>query len=128
MDSSQAAAQRVLAELAEVNAKIKEARQMAKDVAEQNDEWRAAQEEIKALTEKRAVAKKLLEADKDYQVASSNLEELRYKKKDLEEIMSHHLVSYFADTQETQIVDHQGETRQVVVTAKVGKLEGLGRL
>jgi hypothetical protein len=65
----------------------------------------------------------LLEADKDYQVMNSELEELKFKQKDLQEIMSHHLVTYFSETRETQIKDGQGEVRQVIVSAKIGKAE-----
>jgi hypothetical protein len=32
-------------------------------------------------------------------------------------------VNYFAETQATQIKDEQGETRQVIVSAKIGKPE-----
>jgi hypothetical protein len=63
----------------------------------------------------------LLEADKDYQVVNSELEELKFKYKDLQEIMSHHLVTYFSETNETQLTTPDGETMQVVVSARLGK-------
>jgi len=77
--------------------------------------YRALQEELKEVTEKRATAKKLLEADKDYQVVNSELEELKFKYKDLQEIMSHHLVTYFSETGESSLTTSSGETLQVVV-------------
>ena len=70
-------------------------------------------------------AKKLLEADKDYQVVNSELEELKFQYKDLQEIMSHHLVTYFSENQTTQITDDQGETRSVILKATIGKAEAL---
>ena len=79
------------------------------------------QEELKEVSEKRATAKKLLEADKDYQVVNSELEELKFKYKDLMEIMSHHLVTYFTESGETQLTTSNGEVLQVVVSAKLGK-------
>jgi FtsZ-binding cell division protein ZapB len=114
---------RLMLELAEVRGKIKTVKDQLKDIAEQNDEYRALAEELKEVSEKRQTAKKLLEADKDYQLVNSELEEMKFKYKDLQEIMSHHLVTYFAETQATQITDDNGETRQVIVSAKIGKPE-----
>ncbi len=113
--------QRLMIELAEVRGKMKSIKDDLKDIAEQNDEYRALQEELKEVSEKRATAKKLLEADKDYQVVNSELEELKFKYKDLQEIMSHHLVTYFSETNETQLTTPNGEVLQVVVSAKLGK-------
>lgn len=112
---------RLMLELAETRGKMKKIKDDLKDIAEQNDEYRALQEELKEVSEKRATAKKLLEADKDYQVVNSELEELKFKYKDLQEIMSHHLVTYFSETNETQLTTPEGETLQVVVSAKLGK-------
>lgn len=112
---------RLMLELAETRGKIKKIKDDLKDIAEQNDEYRAIQEELKETSEKRGTAKKLLEADKDYQVVNSELEELNFKYKDLQEIMSHHLVTYFRESGETQLTTPEGDTLQVVVSAKLGK-------
>lgn len=112
---------RLMIELAEVRGKMKTIKDDLKDIAEQNDEYRALQEELKEASEKKATAKKLLEADKDYQVVNSELEELKFKYKDLQEIMSHHLVTYFSETNETSLTTPSGEVLQVVVSAKLGK-------
>ncbi len=112
---------RLMLELAETRGKMKTIKDDLKDIAEQNDEYRALQEELKEVSEKRATAKKLLEADKDYQVVNSELEELKFKYKDLMEIMSHHLVTYFTESGETQLTTANGEVLQVVVSAKLGK-------
>ena len=116
---------RLMLELAEVKGKMKTIKDQLKDVAEQNDDYRAIQEELKEAGEKRQTAKKMLEADKDYQVVNSELEELKFQFKDLQEIMSHHLVTYFSETQNTQITDDQGETRSVILKASIGKAEAL---
>ncbi len=116
---------RLMLELAEVKGKMKTIKDDLKDVAEQNDEYRAIQEELKEAGVKRQTAKKMLEADKDYQVINSELEELKFQFKDLQEIMSHHLVTYFSETQNMQITDDQGETRSVILKASVGKAEAL---
>lgn len=115
------AVHRLMIELAETRQKMKQIKDDLKDIAEQNDEYRVLQEELKEVSEKRATAKKLLEADKDYQVVNSELEELKFKYKDLQEIMSHHLVTYFSETQATEIPTADGESMQVVVSAKLGK-------
>src|SRR3954462_6082287 len=112
---------RLMVELAELRGKMKAIKDDLKDIAEQNDEYRTLQEELKEVGEKRATAKKLLEADKDYQVVNSELEELKFKYKDLMEIMSHHLVTYFSESGETQLTTPNGEVLQVVVSAKLGK-------
>jgi septal ring factor EnvC (AmiA/AmiB activator) len=112
---------RLMLEQAETRGKMKKIKDDLKDIAEQNDEYRAIQEELKETSEKRATAKKLLEADKDYQVVNSELEELNFKFKDLQEIMSHHLVTYFRESGETQLTTPEGDVLQVVVSAKLGK-------
>jgi predicted nucleic acid-binding Zn-ribbon protein len=112
---------RLMLELAETRGKMKKIKDDLKDIADQNEEYRAIQEELKEVSEKRATAKKLLEADKDYQVVNSELEELKFKYKDLMEIMSHHLVTYFSESGETSLTTPDGETLQVVVSAKLGK-------
>lgn len=112
---------RLMLELAETRGKMKKIKDDLKDIADQNEEYRAIQEELKEVSEKRATAKKLLEADKDYQVVNSELEELKFKYKDLVEIMSHHLVTYFSESGETSLTTPDGETLQVVVSAKLGK-------
>lgn len=116
---------RLMLELQEVKGKMKTIKDQLKDVAEQNDDYRAIQEELKEAGVKRQTAKKMLEADKDYQVVNSELEELKFQFKDLQEIMSHHLVTYFSETQNTQITDDQGETRSVILKASIGKAEAL---
>jgi predicted nucleic acid-binding Zn-ribbon protein len=116
---------RLMLEVAEVRGKMKTIRDQLKDVMEQNDEYRAIAEELEEVKGKRQTAKKLLEADKDYQVVNSELEELKFQYKDLQEIMSHHLVTYFSETQNTQITDDQGETRSVILKATIGKPEAV---
>src|SRR5580704_10041773 len=109
---------RLMIEIAETRGKMKTVKDQLKDIAEQNDEYRALEEELKELTTKRQTAKKVLESDRDYQQVNTELDELKFKYKDLQEIMSHHLVNYFSETQATQITDEAGETRQVIVSAK----------
>ncbi len=124
-ESTVGAIHRLMQEVEETNQRIKAMRDNLKDVLAQNEEYKALQEEIKELTVKRQQAKKILEADRDFQTLNSELEELKFKQKDLHEIMSHHLVTYYNETQDTTIKDPDGEVRQLILSAKVGKPEAI---
>ncbi len=113
----------LMPEMRETQNNVKTLRDQLKDVMEQNDEYRVLAEQIKELSEKRLMAKKALLDDKDYQKVSADLDDERLKLKDLQEILSHYLVSYYRETNETQVTDDMGETRAVVVSAKIGKAE-----
>jgi hypothetical protein len=114
---------RLMLEMEETRDKMKAMRDNIKDVLLQNEEYQTLQEEIKEMTTKRQQAKKLLEADRDFQQLNSELEELKFKLKDLQEIMSHHLVTHYNDSRELQIKDADGEVRLIILNAKVGKPE-----
>lgn len=124
-ETTLSAIHRLMLEMAETRAKIKGMRDNIKDVLMQNEEYRELQEELKELSEKRKKAKSLLESDRDFQTLNSELEELKFKLKDLQEIMSHHLVTHYNDTRETQIKDNDGEVRQIILSAKVGRPEAV---
>ncbi len=114
---------RLLAEIAETKTKAKSAREQMADIMEQNDDYKALEEELKELAPKRAKAKEVLKSDSDYQKFAAELDELKFKLKDLAEILSHHLVTYYSETNATQIKDDQGEVRQVIISAKIGRAE-----
>lgn len=124
-ETTLAAIHRLLDEFHETNDRIKAMRDNLKDVLLQNQEYQEIQEELKEMTAKRQQAKKLLEVDRDYQTIHSELEELKFKKNDLAEIMSHHLVTYYNETGETALRDQDGEVRQLLLTAKIGKPEAV---
>jgi chromosome segregation ATPase len=116
---------RLMTEMDETRGEIKTLRDAIKDILEQNDEYKTMQDELKELTTKRTELKKVLQEDKDYQLRNSELEEEKFKLKDLHEIMSHHLVTYYNETKSTQIKDGDGEVRQVIISAKIGRPEVL---
>lgn len=124
-ETTLSAIHRLMLEMEETRGKIKGMRDNIKDVLLQNEEYQQLQEEIKELSEKRKKAKSLLESDRDFQTLNSELEELKFKLKDLQEIMSHHLVTHYNDTRETQIKDNDGEVRQIILSAKVGRPEAI---
>lgn len=114
---------RLMQDAAETREKVRALRDQQKDVMEQNEEYRSIAEEIKELTKKRAEAKRSLQDDKDYQSISADLDDYRLKLRDLADILSQHLVLYYNQTQQTKIVDSGGETRSVIISAKLGKNE-----
>lgn len=114
---------RLLPEISETKAQVKVLRDQLRDVLAQNDEYKKLQEEIKELSAKRVEAKKLLLADRDFVKLNTEIEELGFKLKDLNEILSHYLVHYYNETQQTQITDDQGDVRAVILSAKIGKPE-----
>lgn len=122
-ESTLDAIHRLLGEIAETKTKAKSAREQMTDLMAQNEEYKALEEELKELTAKRGKAKDVLKSDSDYQKFASELEELKFQLKDLGEILSHHLVTYYNETNATQIKDDQGEVRQVIISAKIGRPE-----
>lgn len=114
---------RLTIEAHETREKTGALRDQLKDVMENNPEYREIADEIKELTKKRAEAKKALAEDKDYQTISADLDDYRLKLKDINEILSQHLVLYYNQTQQTKLVDGDGETRSVILSAKLGKAE-----
>ena len=116
---------RLMGEISETKLEARTIKESIADILEQNDEYKAIQEEIKQLTAKRVELKKILDADMDYKKFASELEEIKFKLKDLQEILSHHLVTYYRETQNTQIKDPDGEVRTVILSAKIGKPEAI---
>ncbi len=114
---------RLMQDACETRNKLATLRDQLKDVMEQNEEYRQIVDEMKELTKKRAEAKKALADDKDYQVVSADLDDYRLKLKDINEILSQHLVLYYNQTHQTKIVDAGGETRSLLLSAKIGKTE-----
>jgi len=114
---------RLVIEAGETRNQVAAIRDQLKDVMENNPEYRAIIDEMKDLTKKRAEAKKALADDKDYQVVSADLDDLRLKLKDIHEILSQHLVLYYNQTNSTKLIDSNGETRSLILSAKLGKTE-----
>lgn len=122
-DSTLESIHRLMQDVAETREKVSNLRDQLNDVITQNEEYQALAEEIKTLTKKRSEAKKALQEDNDYQLLSADLDDYRLKLRDLQDILSQHLVLYYNQTQQTKIVDRGGETRSVILSAKVGKAE-----
>lgn len=111
----------LMPEMRESQKKVKTLRDQLKDAMENNAEYTVIAEQIKELATKRSEAKKILLDDKDFQKLTTELDDERLKLKDLQEILSHYLVSYYRETNETKVTDDMGETRQLLLNAKIGK-------
>ena len=107
----------------ETGATLESIHRLMQDAAETREKYRALADEIKELTKKRSEAKRALQEDKDYQAIAADLDDYRLKLRDIQDILSQHLVLYYNQTQQTKIVDQGGETRSVILSAKVGKAE-----
>lgn len=125
MEDSLSEIHRVMTEISEAKVKVRATRENLNDILEQNDDYKVLKEELKVLSTKRGEIKKVLADDKDYQVFSTELDELKFKLKDLQEILSHHLVTYYNQTQNTRIKDAEGESRPVILSAKVGRPDAI---
>lgn len=112
---------RLLPEIEEARTKLKTLRDQLRDTMTQNEEYQKLAEQINELANKRAEARKLLLADKDFQTLTSEIEEYRFKLRDLDEILSSYLVEYYNTTQAQEITDDSGNTRALIISAKVGK-------
>jgi len=112
---------RLLPEIEETKVQIKTLRDQLRDAIDQNDEYKKLASEIEELAAKRSEARKLLLSDRDYQKLNEELEEYRFKLRDLEEILSSYLLEYYNSTQKYEITDGRGDTRPLIITAKVGK-------
>lgn len=111
----------LLAEITDTKNKIKTIRAQAADVLEQNEDHKTLKTASEELAIKRAETRKALLEDRDYEKLSAELEDYRFKLRDLNEILSAHLLEYYNKTQKTELVDRSGATHQVIISAKLGK-------
>jgi len=112
---------RLIDEIDETKREVKTIRDQLRDSLDQNEEYKAAQAEIEKLATKRADVRKMLLEDRDYQKISTELEESRFKLRDLNEILSHHLIEHYSHTQKAEVTDATGTTRPIVLSAKLGR-------
>ena len=115
---------RLIDEIDETKRELKTIREQLRDALDQNEEYRAAQTETETLATKRAEARKMLLDDRDYQKINAELEDTRFKLRDLNEILSHHLIEHYSQTQKTEVTDATGTTRPVILSAKLGRADG----
>lgn len=120
-ETTLAAIHRLYLEIDENEQKMRALKQNIKDVLLQNEEYQEIEEKLKEAAALRERRKTILKTDRDYVALGTELEELKFKHKDLMEIMSHHLMVYRDETHENVIKDPDGDWRQVLVSARVGK-------
>lgn len=106
-------------ELTTEKSKLKTINQTIKDHIESTDEFRALQDAQSELKIAKLKLEQALNSDPIYSKLVAEQNDQKFKFADLKEIMSHHLVSYFAETKTTS-VEVGEDQRNIEIKAKLG--------
>ena len=101
----------------EVKTLVEDYEQQLADLPEQQ----AVDEAERALKEAKALLKLTIVSDPDLAKLSDRIDEAKFKRRDLGEILSHHLVVYHDETGRDVIKDREATTRSIEFKAKLGK-------
>lgn len=85
------------------------------------DEYKALEDALAAVREARVRLKLAIRDNRELNKLEVDIAEAKFKRKDLGEILSHHLVVYTQDTGRDVVKDHESRTRQIELKAKLGK-------
>lgn len=108
----------------ELEAAVRSVKELADEriaLIEVLDEYRALQDALTAVKEARVRLKMAVSDNHELNRLEVEIGEAKFKKRDLTEILSHHLVVYTQDTGRDVIRDREGCTRQIELKAKEGK-------
>jgi hypothetical protein len=108
----------------EINAAIRQ----VKDLLQERDErihdmpeYQTLQEAVTALAEARARLRIAIQDDRELNALHVKISEAKFHRRDLGEILSHHLVAYHEDTGRDVIKDMESRNRKIEFRAKLGK-------
>lgn len=102
--------------------KIDTINEQLRDELEAMQEYIAVRDAQEVLDEAKAKLKLALLDDASYNNLLEEKGQLNEKMRDMKEILSDHLVAYFAQTNERQIeISDNGDARSVIITGKLGK-------
>jgi hypothetical protein len=101
----------------EVKTLVEDYEQQLSDLPEQQ----AVDEAEQALKEARDRLKITIASDPDLAKLADRIDEAKFKRRDLGEIVSHHLVVYHDETGRDVIKDREATTRAIEFRAKIGK-------
>jgi hypothetical protein len=108
----------------EINAAIRQ----VKDLLQEQDErvrdlpeYQALQEALAVVAEARARLKIAIQDDRELNRLHVEIAEAKFHRRDLGEILSHHLVAYHEDTGRDVIRDMDSHNRKIEFKAKLGK-------
>ena len=85
------------------------------------DEYQELEAALTAVKECRVKLKLAIRDNRELNKVEVDISEAKFKRRDLSEILSHHLVVYTQDTGKDVIRDREGRTRQIELKAKEGK-------
>ncbi len=119
----QASIARLDQEILENKTLAKRVRREIAELVQETDEFQEIQRLEGELKAARTKLKIELQGDNQYNTLKSEQEELRFKGKDLKEILSHHLVEYRLTEHMSTVVTEPGVQKQIVLAGKLDKAE-----
>ena len=108
-----------LSHIEDFKEKNKVAKEALKSELENNDEYMAAQEEMKTLSERLKRLKGEIWAQAETQKLAADIKDNKEELDTLEEILSTELMEYYKENETTEIEDVDGEKRQFKLVAKL---------
>jgi hypothetical protein len=112
---------RIETELADSVKGVKALAEQRSNLINDMDEYRALQDALTAVKAARVNLRLAIQDNRELNKLEVDISEAKFKKRDLGEILSHHLVVYTQDTGRDVVRDRDGLTRQIELKAKEGK-------
>ncbi len=112
---------RIETELADSVKGVKALIEQRSDLITDLDEFKALEDALAAVKAARYKLRLAIQDNRELNKLEVDISEAKFKKRDLGEILSHHLVVYTKDTGRDVVRDRDGLTRQIELKAKEGK-------
>jgi hypothetical protein len=112
---------RIESELDQINREVKQLEGDRSALIAELPESEALADALQALYEARTRLRIAIRDNHEVNRLEVDLAEVRFKRRDLKEILSHHLVVYTQDTGRDVVKDHESRNRQIELKAKLGK-------
>ena len=112
---------RIETELADSVKGVKALIEQRSDLITDLDEFKALEDALAAVKAARYKLRLAIQDNRELNKLEVDISEAKFKKRDLGEILSHHLVVYTQDTGRDVVRDRDGLTRQIELKAKEGK-------
>lgn len=112
---------RIETEMEESAKAVKVLLEQRSDMITELDEYKALAAALAAVKAARSRLKIAIGDNRELNKLEVDIAEAKFKKRDLGEILSHHLVVYTQDTGRDVVKDHAARTRQIELKAKLGK-------
>ena len=112
---------RIETELADSVKGVKALAEQRSNLINDMDEYKALEDALAAVRAARVALRLAIQDNRELNKLEVDISEAKFKKRDLGEILSHHLVVYTQDTGRDVVRDRDGLTRQIELKAKEGK-------